>query len=80
MASPKAAGLALGITWGVFVFLCTIISSVTGYARTAGELLMSIYPGYSITIIGSIIGLIYSFIDGFIMGFVVVWLYNRFSK
>ena len=49
-----------------------------GYGGAFGELLASIYPGYSVSLAGSIVGLFFGLADGFIMGLLVVWLYNRF--
>lgn len=37
------------------------------------------YPGYSISLFGSIIGLVYGFVDGFVGFFILVWLYNWFE-
>lgn len=80
---PVALGIALGIVWGVSLFLTTWVSylSEAGYARLFLQTLAgSIYPGYSITPAGSILGLVYGFIDGLVGGWVIGWIYNRISK
>jgi len=77
---PFALGAALGIVWGGLLFITTWLSYYTGY----GELFLktmaeSIYPGYSISPLGSFLGFFYGFLDGFICATVIAWLYNRFS-
>jgi hypothetical protein len=80
-ANPLAAALALGIFWGLCVFLTTLTSvAIGGYGTALTNVFDSIYPGYSVSIGGSILGLFYGLVDGFIIGFLVVWLYNRFTK
>jgi hypothetical protein len=76
---PKVAGLTLGVFWGVVLFLWTLVSIFTGYAKDVLALLTTVYPGYTLTYLGSVVGLIYGLIDGFIVGFLVVWIYNKFS-
>jgi hypothetical protein len=78
---PLALGIAGGIFWGGCVFLTTLLSYYTGYARAFLEALPgSFYPGYSITIGGSFIGLAYGLVDGFITGLIFGWLYNKAAK
>ncbi len=78
---PAYAGLAGGIVWGGAMFLATLISVFAGgYASDFLSMMASIYPGYSITVMGSLIGLVYGFIDLFIAFFLIAWLYNLFEK
>ncbi|GFP31553.1 hypothetical protein, partial [Candidatus Hakubella thermalkaliphila] len=64
---PVALGVALGSVWGVLLFIPTWISYYTGYGRLFLEVLaQSIYPGYTITPLGSFLGLLYGFADGFV--------------
>lgn len=75
---PFALGIGLGTVWGVSIFITTWVSYYTGYGRLFLEVMAgSIYPGYSISPLGSFIGLIYGFIDGVIGGAAVGWIYNR---
>jgi hypothetical protein len=62
------------------MFLTTWISIYTGYASRFLEIFTGIYPGYSVTPLGSLLVLPYGFIDGFVFGAAIGWLYNRFSK
>ena len=75
---PIALGIAVGILWGGCIFLTTLVSHYTGYGTAFLEALpLSIYPGYSITLVGSAVGLVYGFADGFICGAIGGWIYNK---
>ena len=76
----KRAGMAFGIFWGLSMFLTTLASVYFNYGTPLLEAWGSLYPGYEISIAGSIIGLVYGFIDGFVMAYIVAWLYNRLGK
>jgi hypothetical protein len=77
---PLALGGAIGILWGGSVFLTTILSHFTGYGRFFLEALpQSIYPGYRISLFGSLVGLVYGFIDGFVGGVIIGWVYNKLA-
>jgi len=77
---PMALGTALGLVWGVSIFVTTWVSYYTGYATLFLQTMAgSIYPGYSITPAGSFLGFIYGFLDGFIGGAAIAWLYNRIA-
>jgi hypothetical protein len=78
---PFALGLSLGLVWGFALFITTWLSYLTGYGKLLLDVLAgSIYPGYTISPLGSVIGFIYGFMDLFIMGNLVGWIYNRFVK
>lgn len=77
---PIALGIALGAVWGVLLFITTWLSYFTGYGKLFLEVLaQSIYPGYSISPLGSLLGLFYGFLDGFICASVIAWIYNKIS-
>jgi hypothetical protein len=78
---PLALGTALGLVWGVSIFITTWVSFYTGYAELFLRTMAgSIYPGYSVTPLGSFVGFIYSFIDGLIGGYLIAWIYNAITK
>ena len=78
---PVALGVALGSVWGVSLFITTWISYYTGYGRLFLEVLaQSIYPGYTITPLGSFLGLLYGFADGFISAALIGYIYNKVVK
>jgi hypothetical protein len=77
MLNATKLGISGGIIWGVSMFIFTLLSFYTGYARPFLAIMESIYPGYTISILGSIIGLIYGFIDAFLGFFLLAWIYNK---
>lgn len=76
----KRFGLAAGILWGISLFGMTLASLVNGYGRDFLVALTSVYPGYTISCVGSAVGLVYGFLDGFVSTFVLVWIYNQLGK
>ncbi|GAB4410204.1 MAG: hypothetical protein OHK0032_05920 [Thermodesulfovibrionales bacterium] len=78
---PVALGISLGLVWGGSLFATTWLSYYTGYGRLFLEVLaQSIYPGYTISPLGSFLGLFYGFLDGLISATVIGWIYNRIVK
>ena len=78
-AKPLAAGLAVGVFWGLSVFFLTLIGALfPGYGNSFFQILIDVYPWYQVSLGGAVLGLFYGLIDGFFVGLVVVWLYNRF--
>jgi len=76
---PLLLGLSLGIVWGFALFITTWLCYFTGYGKLFLDVLAgSIYPGYSISPIGSLLGFVYGFIDLTIAGALVGWIYNKF--
>ncbi len=78
---PVALGIALGSVWGILLFITTWISYYTGYGKLFLEVLaQSIYPGYTITPLGSFLGLLYGFADGFVSAALIGYIYNKVVK
>jgi hypothetical protein len=78
---PLALGIALGVVWGGTLCITTLLSVSTGYGKVFLETLpQSLYPGYSISLLGSFLGLIYGFLDGLVCGLLAGWIYNRIVK
>ena len=75
----KACGLAFGILWGSAVFVMTWGVILLDYAGEESLSLLKLYPGYSVTPVGSLIGLAEGFVDGLVGGMVFAWLYNKLS-
>ena len=46
---------------------------------TPWSALSALYPGYSVTYLGSVVGLVYGFVSGALIGAAFCWLYNRFA-
>jgi hypothetical protein len=74
----KAFAVACGLWWGLGLFALTWWFIARGGAGL-DTLLGMVYPGYSISPLGSLIGLAWGFVDGAIGGAVLAWLYDRFS-
>lgn len=83
--NAKAFGLACGIIWAGAILVMTIVSSLTdtvptaydGYAGQFIKGLVSIYPGYSISLLGALIGALWGGLTDFIFGAIFAWFYNR---
>lgn len=80
--NARALGFTVGVIWGIAVLLVTLASLWTakGYGKDFLDILVSIYPGYSISNIGALLGLCYGFVDGFVGGWLVAVIYNFFAK
>ncbi|MBI3090620.1 MAG: bacteriophage holin [Candidatus Tectomicrobia bacterium] len=73
-------GLAAGILWAAVMFVMTLISAGTGYSGEFLKMMSGIYPGYRVSVAGSIIGLIYGFVDGFVGLYLFGKLYNWLTR
>ena len=80
MLNAKALGLAGGLLWGLCMFVLTFVGMyVSGYGSLYYELLMSVYPGYELSVGGAFLGFLYGFADGVISLFLFGWLYNVYA-
>lgn len=78
---PIALGISLGTVWGSALFITTWLSYFTGYGKSFLEVIaVSIYPGYTISPLGSFLGLFYGFIDFMIVGTLIGWIYNKIVR
>lgn len=78
--NTKRVALAGGIFWAAALFLTTLISIWTGLFVDFLKVISSIYPGFSISYVGSVIGLVYGFLDVFIGVYIFVWIYKRLGR
>lgn len=78
----KRFAITGGITWALCLFAITLVSAFTGgsYAKPFLDGIGSIYPGYSISLVGSIVGLVYGFFDVFIGVYIFTWVYKKIGK
>ena len=72
-------GLAGGIVFGSTCIVMGLLSK-TGYGFLFFEVLASIYPGYSSSIVGVFFGGIAGFADVFTGLFILATLYNKFEE
>lgn len=76
---PVSFGLALGVFWGVTLFILGLIAHHYMYGKAFIDAMGHLYLGYGPTYMGSVIGGLIGFVDAFIGGFIIAWLYNKFS-
>ena len=75
---PIALGIAVGLTSGMLLFLATLFLIFKG-GETIGpnlQLLNQFFPGYRVTIPGSVIGFVYACLTGYILGSGSAYLRN----
>jgi len=75
-----AAGLSVGILWGLVLFIMTLVAANNGYGAHLFELMQGIYPYYELSTAGAFWGLLWGFLDGAIGTYILVWLYNMLVK
>lgn len=75
----RAWGIALGLLFGMGLFVATNVLVLKGGPRVGPHLsLLGVYlPGYSVTFLGSVIGFVYLFVIGYGVGRLLGMAYNR---
>ena len=77
--SPVAFGLSLGVLSGIVVLIMGLLATHYAYGHEFVTSMGTVYPGYKMTIPGSLLGGLIAFIHSFIMGALIAWLYNCFN-
>lgn len=72
----KAFAIACGLIWGLGILCLTWWLIMLESGQPAECLINRMYPGYTMTPMGSIIGMVWGFFDAGIGGLVFAWLYN----
>ncbi len=77
--NARAWGIAFGLLMGGGLFLATIVLVIKGGPDVGQHLsLLSVFfPGYRVTVLGSLIGFVYAFVLGYALGRLVGTVYNR---
>ncbi len=77
--NARAWGIAFGLLMGGGLFLATIVLVIKGGPDVGQHLsLLSVFfPGYRVTVVGSLIGFVYAFVLGYALGRLVGTVYNR---
>jgi len=75
----KAFALASGLIWGFGVFFLTWWL-IMREGNPEPCLINRMYPGCTMTPLGSLIGAVWGFIDAGIGGAIFAWLYNLLAK
>jgi hypothetical protein len=77
----KSFALTCGLWWGFGVFfIAWWLMLLEGGNGVEPFIIERLYPGFSISPMGSVIGLIWGFFDGAIGGAIFAWLYNFLSS
>jgi hypothetical protein len=64
--TPVAVGLALGIYFGIGLFIFAITAWKFGYCKILVSFMKTFYIGYSASLGGAFMGLLRGFVDAFI--------------
>ena len=80
-ANEQGWGIALGLIFGVGLFVATNLLVLKGGSSVGAHLglLRAYFPGYRVTFLGSVIGFVYAFVVGYGVGRSVVAIYNRLT-
>ena len=79
MLNIKSFGLAGGVTYGLLIFVLTILGTLLGKGTMLLGIFVDLFPMYTISLVGSIIGLVYGFILGFVTLYLIAYVYNHFE-
>jgi hypothetical protein len=77
--NTKAFAIASGLMYGFILFVSVWWLMARGYSNQE-TLLSMVYPGLTISPLGSLLGLIYGLFDGVIIGALFAWLNNHLAK
>ncbi|MBC8442409.1 MAG: hypothetical protein H8D87_22325 [Deltaproteobacteria bacterium] len=75
----RAFAISSGLIYGFVLLVSTWWLMGRGYSNQE-TLLSMVYPGLTISPLGSLFGLVYGFFDGVIIGALFGWLYNHLAK
>ncbi|MEP6905519.1 MAG: hypothetical protein ABI875_05515 [Gemmatimonadales bacterium] len=80
--NARAWGIALGLLFGVGLFLATILLVVRGGQEVGPHLnLLGMFlPGYRVSVVGAFIGFAYLFVIGYAIGRLVGSVYNAMAR
>ncbi|MBK6486536.1 MAG: hypothetical protein IPF98_06655 [Gemmatimonadetes bacterium] len=79
--NARAWGIAFGLVLGGGLFLATLFLVVKG-GPTPGQhlqLLGAFFPGYRVSVLGSLVGFVYAFVMGYALGRIIGEVYNRLA-
>ena len=80
--NARAWGVALGLLFGIGLFLATTILVIRGGSSVGPHLgLLGVFlPGYSVSVGGAFIGFVYLFVIGYLIGWVIGSVYNALAR
>lgn len=80
--NARAWGIAVGLLFGLAIFLATIVLVMKG-GKTVGPhlaLLGQYLPGYRVTLLGAFVGFVYLFVIGYGVGRIIGAVYNALAR
>lgn len=82
LLNAKVVGLALGLIFGLGIFVATNWLVIKGGDRVGPHLILlsQYFIGYRVTFVGSLIGAAYGFTLGTICGALMGWIYNEIVR
>lgn len=77
-----ATAVGLGLLHGVVLFVATLFLALRDGSAAGPHLglLGQYFPGYSVSVLGSVVGFVYAFIVGAFAGFLLSTIYNRLTR
>ena len=80
--NARAWGIAVGLMFGMFLFLATVLLLVQGGENVGAHLALlgKLLPGYRVTVGGAFIGFAYMFVIGYAVGRVIGSVYNALAR
>ena len=78
----QGTGVAFGVAFGLALFVATNVLVLRGGDQVGPHLaLLSVYfPGYRVTLLGSVVGFVYAFVLGYASGRTLAMLYNWITR
>lgn len=79
--NARAWGIAFGLVLGGGLLVATLFLVVRG-GNNPGQhlkLLSVFFPGYSVSVLGSLVGFVYAFVAGYALGRVIGLVYNKIA-
>lgn len=80
LKTPISVALALGIYFGIGLFIFGITARQFGYGKIFVSFMSTFYIGYKANLLGSFIGLLRWFVDAFVGWFIVTRLVGYFQR
>ena len=82
LLNGKLLGIVLGFLFGAGLFLATNFLVLKGGPHVGAHLglLSQFFPGYRVTLFGSVVGFCYMFVVGLVMGTVLGAVYNKIAR
>ena len=75
-------GIVLGLLCGIGLFLATIWLVIKGGPHPGMHLVLlsQYFPGYSVSVLGSLVGFLYASVLGFLTGALLGFVYNKIAR